>query len=124
MVVFPPTALASAPIYDCALSGNAGTNNNLPRVDATRSLQGVRHVPKSELAVLRRQYREFRAAERAAEHARAGDEQPRRFLPRTHDRPRGLRDLGVRGPAPLIGYRPKVTSCECAGQTAGEGITV
>jgi hypothetical protein len=48
--------------------------NNLPRVDPTRSLDGANHVPKSELALLRRQYREFRAAERAAERA-TGDQQ-------------------------------------------------
>jgi hypothetical protein len=48
--------------------------SNLPRVDPTRSLDGANHVSKSEQAVLRRQYREFRAAERAAERAR-GDQQ-------------------------------------------------
>jgi hypothetical protein len=47
--------------------------SNLPRVDPTRSLDGANHVSKSEQAVLRRQYREFRAAERAAERAR-GDQ--------------------------------------------------
>ena len=48
--------------------------SNLPRVDPTRSLDGANHVPKSEQAVLRRQYRAFRAAERAAERAK-GDQQ-------------------------------------------------
>jgi hypothetical protein len=48
--------------------------NNLPRVDPTRSLDGSHGVSKSEQAVLRRQYREFRAAERAAERAQAADQ--------------------------------------------------
>ena len=48
--------------------------SNLPRVDPTRSLDGANHVSKSEQVVLRRQYREFRAAERAAQRAR-GDQQ-------------------------------------------------
>jgi hypothetical protein len=49
--------------------------SDLPRVDPTRSLNGSHGVSKSEQAVLRRQYREFRAAERAAERARAADQQ-------------------------------------------------
>jgi hypothetical protein len=43
---------------------------DLPRVDPTPSLDDANPVSKRELAVLRRQYREFRAAERAAERAK------------------------------------------------------
>jgi hypothetical protein len=49
--------------------------NSLPRVGPSRSLDGANHVSKGEQDVLRRQYREFRAAERAAERAR--DDQQR-----------------------------------------------
>ena len=57
--------------------------DNLPRVDPTRSLDGANQVSKSELAVLRRQYREFRAAERA----RGDDKREASFSGRRITRP-------------------------------------
>jgi hypothetical protein len=61
--------------------------NHLPRVDPTRSPDGANHVSKSELAVLRRQVREFRAAERAAERAKGDYQREASFSARRITRP-------------------------------------